>query len=370
MKSFLRFNVVALSLIVIIMLGGHTESLAQSSDSGIDLSGSWHGHMTGNSLQGPETNQWETSFTMWLHDVHFKPKSPHLGDPDSYDMRALAIMHYHESVWSPPPGVPCNTTINLDQRTMVGRIDGGGRTDLEKITPKFSEVEPDGTSTISCPEGVGTHPLYGNVSLGEHVPSAHSPYDIYWEASEDGNTLYLKRSVEKIVLGIHKKTWEIEGVLHRVADENEKFPEDISPEEKVSTDKHTRKTVELPDVGKVTASPNAEFAIEPEPTDAKTGLEQMHGELLHRVKQLDPDQSYEVRTPQFVLGARGTTFFSVVEESRTLVGVSEGSVGVAERGGSKSLVLEEGEMVVSEDGALPTTIMNFSDFTVTYAQVK
>lgn len=371
MKSSLYSNLGALNLIII-MLSGAIGLLAQSSDSEIDLSGSWHGHMTGNSLQGPEQDQWETGFTMQLHDVRFKPDYSHLSDgtTDQYEMQALARVHYHESVWNPPPGTNCTETINLDQRTLVGRIDGGGRTDLQKITPKFKEVEPDGTHTITCPEGSDTFPLFNNMSLGELIPSAHSPYDINWEASEDGNTLYLERFVEDIVLGVHKKTWEIEGVLHRVNDENESFPEDIPPKERVSTDEHTRKTVEIPDVGEVTASPGSEFAIESEATDSKTSIDQSKGELLHKVRNLDQNRSYELQTPQFVAGVRGTTFYSVVEEARTLIGVSEGSLEVTQRDGSESIILEANEMVVIEDGTFPTSTMSFPDFRVTYAPVK
>lgn len=355
-----------LAAVMTCLLSGLAPLSAQSTNTEIDLSGSWHGHMTGNSLQGPELDQWETGFTMQLHDVRFEANNPLPDNPSSYTMQALAVVHYHECVWSPPPGTNCNTTINLDQRTLVGRIDGGGRSDLQKITPKFKEVEPDGTSTIICPDGSVTHSLFNNLSLSELIPSAHSPYDIYWEASDDGNTLYLERFVEDIVLGVHKKTWEIEGVLHRVKDETDTFPGDIPPGEMISTDEHTRKKVEISDVAEVTASPDSKFAIESEAAEEKTSIEHLKGELQHKVRQLGPDESYEIQAPQAVAGVRGTTFLTIVDQSRTLIGVSEGSVEVFTRDGSESLTLGEKEMVVIEDGEFPETTMDFTDFNMTF----
>jgi len=290
-----------------------------------------------------------------LHDVEFEQKTA-FGNRSSYNMTALAIVHYDETVWS---GAECDITVDLKQDTVVGRIDGGGRTDLQKITPKFKEVEPDGTYTIICPEGSQTWPLYEGNFTFELVPSTHSPYDIYWEVDASGDTLYLKRFDEDIRLGVHVKTWDIEGVLHRVNDESYSFPEDVEPGEEIETDEHTRKTIDIPEVAEVTASPDSEFSVDSDPEQKATCIEHFRGKLLHKVRALDPDRTYEVQAPQAVFGVRGTEFLTIVEEGWTLVGVVDGSVEVMDPERTQSLTLQGGEMVVIEDGAFPTAVLDF-----------
>ncbi|MEA3313496.1 MAG: FecR domain-containing protein, partial [Caldisericota bacterium] len=365
----MRISIFCWVMIVLLVLPASSavaENAGDDKTGGDPFTGTWYGRLSGEGLRTiPKFGEFRTGFRMEFYDVKLRDVDLLLRGY-CHDIAGSAIVRYSQPVFK---GLG-RCTFKLENRIVVGKISGpdahlGRRT----LYIDFRPFRPGGTYIYYPPKGPPMPPdeiKYNNFGF-DLIPSSTNggsamgpvwmwsegvPDKINVEVADGGETLRLRKNTSWNFKGLEAK-WEIEGVLHKVDDESYDFPEEVPPDEKISTDKHTRKKVNIPGVGEVIAGPESEFKIESS-SGGKTTLEQFKGDLMHRVKEVaEEGRSFEVLTPQCVSSVRGTTFLTSVREGETVVVVFDGSVEVSDKDGGNSLTVRKGQMVVVEEGTFP-----------------
>lgn len=320
-------------------------------DEGDDtFAGTWHGWMKG---ENNAVVYKDIGFSMRIMNLEIGMLQPPGGDMENYfrEVEGNASTTYRQPV---PREYGVRAFLNT--YALSGALDGimetGGWTiedgELAENNGVFDfecdNWQPGGYEEQLTQYGwVWYDDFDGGLLSLSLVPSIQ---EILWEPSADKNQLVLSKTSNLYPdLGYH-----VEGVLYRITHEEDlDYPDDFM-DERVQTDKHTRKWINIPDVAEVQVSPGSEVEVSQD-VDA-TCLDQFTGKLRHEVKQLDPNHTYEVQPPQAVLGVRGTTFWTMVEDD----------------GQTSSVDLLEGEI---EIGGILQSVQaaNDSEFTVLDATV-
>jgi len=143
---------------------------------------------------------------------------------------------------------------------------------------------------------------------------------------------------------------DIYGAIYIVNVKKDTLGKTVHINEPIKTDKFTQRNITVPNKGKVIVSPNSECKFSDEDE-----LNQAFGEIMEKIKKLPPDYDFKVRSPQAVLGVRGTQFITRVEkDGTTILTVLDGEVEFSDKKKRKTVVVKKNQISVVNPGGLPS----------------
>jgi len=313
--------------------------------------GTWQGRLSGEGLEIGPSDDFETGFSMDIV-IKVSQASPDERGYVGLPVSGWATVHYNTPKWIPKEDTPIHYS-NFKVETVSGKIDGGmwvhydGRySEAKSLSLDYSEVRPVITYTVTVEDwppytAGGTDHILG--VMFDYIPDLELPV----VATED-NSIKLHVEDELVAGGIVLYKIKLNGVLYRVDIERDTLGDTIKLNELITTDKHTRKEIIIPNVGEVIVNTESECKFK---TDKL--LEQMKGELFYKIRKLEPHQ-FEIRTPVSVIGPRGTQFVTSVEEDgTTTLTVLEGTVEFSDLDKKKTVVVKKNQRSVVKPGGLP-----------------
>ncbi len=321
-------------------------------DDGDLFAGTWHGSLSGEATDLPWDN---LGFSMDIRNLEIGALMLESEDGGRFfrKITGSATAVYQNPV-SKYPGVQ-RAFLNRYETSglLEGKMDSKGWTLEDGETGWDIEFERDNWQPGGYEEAYADGWVYVDDFEGGvlSMPSTWNLWGIDVESSAGNDKLTLSRSYSD---PWGTRSYEIQGTLYKISDEqNLDFPEDVGSGERIATDQHTRKIINVSETAEVTANPGSEAEITQSEDGQTTDIEQFNGMLRHKVNQLDPDQSYEIRTPQAVAGVRGTTLWTKVdaEKQETSVDLQEGEIELSEghvkrvgASGSSTVVVEAGNV--------------------------
>jgi hypothetical protein len=108
----------------------------------------------------------------------------------------------------------------------------------------------------------------------------------------------------------------------------------------------------------MTLGPNTELVLASLASNPGTGeyeniMESKFGKLRAKVAKMQGQSKFQVKTPNAICGARGTTFYLVISGGETRVFVSEGTVGVDNPvSGNTYIVVQDAASISTADGTV------------------
>ncbi len=332
----------------------------------LSLSGTWVGEMSGWADQAAYT---DLGFDMDILKLEIGELEPD-GSLGMRTMEGQAMATYNR----PESRSPAEYRAFLDRYVMIGSLSGelgtqgwvGSRTEPWPLVESEWRIEferfswqPGGYQEAWDSDSPGWRWMdsfdWGKLSVLSYPPTLIWQKD-FVEVNED--VITFSKNIDTMV-----REGEIEGVLYKISDDRDlDYPQDFPPDKTVNTDQHTRKTINIPDVGEVTVNPDSEPSVDSEGggEGEKTNIEHFRGKLRHKVQDLEG--TYEVQAPQAVLGVRGTTLWTIVDEDReeTRANLLEGDVEVSEGLVSQLNAAGAGAVFVATEGKVDHLIASES----------
>lgn len=343
-----------IAILALTMLPGCQQSYAD------DLfTGTWSGEITG---QGTDRMMaiagggiWQSSFKLEITELEFGPRTSTEEHRLARPIIGEASIYHNRPAGTNFGDLFTGGMAHLDRQgssgflrgmmgTSVYGTDGESRWSIELDLEDFRRG--GSIELFYREEGSTTTPMETDLLWVGVNSLAATNLDVKF--SDDYNTIYLSEK-----LGTITGNYELTGVLRRDDPVKKTFKKDQAKEE-YSTELRSL-LLDVANAGNIKAGPNTDFTLSAE--DEALLLELHRGVVRQALSKLPPGTSFEVATPQAILGVRGTVFSTSVRDDIETIIVHEGSVEVRDKASDKVLTLTENQMLILEGQDFPDEVM-------------